>query len=298
MRRSRLSPAFTLLELLVVLAILGVVSALTLAAVQRVREAASRMRCLNNLRQMGLALHQYHDVHGQLPPGVSYRDGKDPNPFMSWQARLLPFLEQQALWEQTLRAYKEEPFFQVNPPHIGYALVMPVFSCTSDPRFLTVGQPYGIRVAFTDYLGVEGINQFRKDGVLFLDSHTRFADITDGSSNTLMVGERPPSSDGWYGWWYAGWGQSKEGSGDTVLGVREKNYALYPPVPNCPLGPYEYGPGRDENMCDLFHFWSHHPGGANFLFADGAVHFLPYSARPMMRALATRAGGEVVSLPN
>lgn len=299
MRRSRSALAFTLLELLVVIAILGVLIALTFAAVQRVREAASRARCLNNLRQIGLALHQYHDIHGQLPPGASYRDGKDPNPFMSWHARLLPFLEQQALWQQTLHAYEQESVFWVDPPHVGLASVMPVFTCPSDPRAMTVGQLYGLRFAFTDYLGVEGINQNRKDGILFLDSHIRFAEITDGASNTLAVGERPPSWDGWYGWWYAGLGQNRDGSGDMMLGVREKNYSIYPPLArNCPIGPYEYGPGRDDQMCDVFHFWSHHPGGANFLFVDGSVHFLPYGARPMMRALATIAGGEVVSPPN
>ncbi len=163
------------------------------------------------------------------------------------------------------------------------------------PTALMVGQAYGLNVAFTDYLGVEGINQNRKDGVLFLDSTVRFADITDGTSNTLAVGERPPSTDGWYGWWYAGWGQNQDGSADMVLGVREKNYSAR--AASCPIGPYEYGPGRPDNMCDTFHFWSHHPGGANFLFADGSVHFLPYSARAVMRALATRAGGEAVLPP-
>jgi prepilin-type N-terminal cleavage/methylation domain-containing protein/prepilin-type processing-associated H-X9-DG protein len=298
--QRRSSPfAFTLMELLVVLAILGVVLALTLAAVQRTRETASRARCLNNLRQIGLALHQYHDVHAQLPPGVSYRDGKDPNPFMSWQARLLPYLERQVLWEQTMRAYRQEPIFSVDPPHIGFALVMPVFACPSDPRARTVGELYGLRFAFTDYLGIEGINQNRRDGILFLDSRIRFAQITDGASNTLAVGERPPSSDGWYGWWYAGWGMNQNGSADMVLGVREKNYSDYPPLlGNCPVGPYEYGPGRDNNLCDCLHFWSHHPGGANFLFVDGSAHLLSYSARPIMRALATRAGGESVSLPD
>jgi prepilin-type N-terminal cleavage/methylation domain-containing protein/prepilin-type processing-associated H-X9-DG protein len=299
MRRYRSAFAFTLIELLVVIAILGVLVALTLAAVQRVRETASRTRCLNNLRQMGLALHQYHDANGQLPPGVSYRDGKDPDPFMSWHARLLPYLEQQALWQQTLQAYQQERDFSADPPHLGFAWVMPLFACPSDPRALTVGQLHGLRFAFTDYLGVEGINQNRMDGVLFLDSRIRFAEVTDGTSNTLAVGERPPSADGWFGWWYAGRGQNQNGSLDMVLGVSEKNYSDYPPLAkNCPIGPYEYGPGRDANMCDTLHFWSHHIGGANFLFLDGAIHFLPYSARPIMRALATRAGGETVSLPD
>jgi prepilin-type N-terminal cleavage/methylation domain-containing protein/prepilin-type processing-associated H-X9-DG protein len=300
MRRNRSPLAFTLVELLVVLAIIGTVTALTLAAVQRARESASRARCLNNLRQIGLALHQYHDVSGRLPPGVSYLNGKSPYPLMSWQARMLPFLEQPALWDQTLRAYQLEPVFSVDPPHLGFASVMPIFGCPSDPRAFAVGQLRGLRFAFTDYLGVEGINQNRQDGVLFLDSQIRFAQVTDGASNTLAVGERPPSPDGWFGWWYGGWGQNRTGSADVVLGVREKNYSDYPPLANnCPIvGPFEYGPGRDENWCDTLHFWSHHPGGANFLFVDGAVHFLPYSARSMMRALATRAGGEVVSLPD
>lgn len=299
MRRSHLPRSFTLLELLVVLAILSVLLALTLAAVQRVRESANRARCFHNLLQIGLALHQYHDIHGQFPPGVSYRNGNDPQPFMSWQARLLPFMEQQALWEQTVRAYEQEPIFSVDPPHVGFALVMAVLACPSDRRSMTVGQLYGLRFAFTDYLGVEGINQSRQDGILFLDSHIRFAQITDGASNTLAVGERPPSSDGWYGWWYGGWGQDRNGSADMVLGVREKNYSDYPPVrASCPIGPYQYGLGRDDNICDCLHFWSHHPGGASFLFADGSVHFLPYSAASIMPALATRSGGEAVGLPD
>lgn len=296
-RRSSL--AFTLVELLVILAILGVVLALILAGVQHAREAASRITCINNLRQIGLALHQYHDAQERFPPGVSNQGESDSYRFMSWQTRLLPYLEQQALWEDTRRAYAEVRRFDVNPPHFGLGLVMPVFNCPSDPRAFTVGQTfYGIRAAFSNYLGVEGINQTRKDGLLFLNSRTCFADVTDGTSYTVAVGERPPSPDGWWGWWYGGWGQRGDGAADMVLGVKEKNYSLWPDTRNCLVGPYEYGPGNAKNMCDVFHFWSHHPGGANFLFVDGSVHFLPYGARPMMRALATIAGGEAVSPPN
>jgi hypothetical protein len=144
-------------------------------------------------------------------------------------------------------------------------------------------------------LGVGGINQDTRDGVLFLDSHVRLADIRDGTSHTLMTGERPPSARGNLGWWYAGWGQEKNGSGDSVLGVTE--LCRLQNAPECPLGPYEFGPGHIQNQCDAFHFWSFHSGGAHFLSADAAVRFLPYSAASVLPALATRAGGEAVQSP-
>ena len=111
-----------------------------------------------------------------------------------------------------------------------------------------------------------------------------------------MVGERPPSADGVLGWWYAGVGQARDGSADIVLGVQERNVGSL--APGCRVGPYDFGPGQTTNQCDAFHFWSLHlGGGANFLFADGSVHFLSYSARRIMVALATRAGGEAAEQP-
>jgi prepilin-type processing-associated H-X9-DG protein len=109
-----------------------------------------------------------------------------------------------------------------------------------------------------------------------------------------MLGERPPSADFYYGWWYAGTGQDGTGSCDMVLGAREIN-AGRPELANCSAAASHFGRGSLSNECDLLHFWSFHTGGANFAYADGSVHFLPYNADAQLTALATRAGGEAVS---
>jgi type II secretory pathway pseudopilin PulG len=298
MRSSHLRWGLTLTELLVVLGIIAVLLALLFPAVQRIRDAAHRTACAANLRQVGLGLHRYHGDFQHLPPGVSYRNGADPHPFMSWQTRLLPYLEQQAQWDQALRAFAQQRDFRRNPPHTGLAIPMPIYGCPADNRTLTAAElPGGFRVAFTSYLGVSGSNPFRRDGVLYLDSRVRLADVRDGLSNTLFVGERPPSANGVYGWWYAGQGQLSDGSADVVLRARERNFdAVY--AAGCPAGPYTFGPGSIQNQCDTFHFWSLHFGGAHFLFGDGSVRFLRYSAAPVVPALATRNGGEAVVPPD
>jgi prepilin-type processing-associated H-X9-DG protein len=284
--------SFTLIEVLVVVGIMGVLIGLLLAAVQRVREVSTRVRCSNNLRQIGLALHGYHDVHRTLPPGI--RRSPDPYPFLGWGARLLPFLEQQALWEQAQKDYKRQPLIWIPPPpHMGATTVLPVYICPADGRTQGRVEPEGFDVAFTHYLGVMGKASANGDGVLYLNSRVSFREVTDGTSNTLMVGERPPSSDNRFGWWYAGVGQTWDGSADMLLGVQD--YRTTFRTPTCPEGPYFFSPGSTSNVCDIFHFWSQHIGGAHFLFVDGSVHFLRYSAAPIMPALATRAGGEAVS---
>ena len=138
-----------------------------------------------------------------------------------------------------------------------------------------------------------GVDSKSRDGVLYLNSATRIAEITDGTSNTLLVGERPPSTDLIFGWWFAGYGQDGTGSCDVVLGAAEKNVYGY----GCPAGPYTFAPGNPNNQCDQFHYWSNHTGGANFLLGDASVRFLSYSAGAVVLPLmATRSGGEV--LPN
>lgn len=283
--------AVSLVELLVVIALTAVLLGLLLPAVQMARQAAARTQCANNLRQIGLALHSHHDAHAAFPPGLSGARG--PEPYLSWLARLLPYLDQGPLWREVQGAYRQDRDFLRVPPHTRRATVVPTFSCPAEPRTLRPSARLNGLVAFTAYLGVSGRDADELDGVLFLDSRIRVAQITDGTSHTLMAGERPPSADERFGWWYAGWGQQKDGSAEVVLGLTDYNVA----EPPCPRGPYRFGQGRPDNPCDAFHYWSLHPGGAHFVFADGSVRFITYSAHPVMAALSTRAGGEVVTLP-
>ncbi len=121
------------------------------------------------------------------------------------------------------------------------------------------------------------------------------AEIADGTAHTILVGERPPSTDLVFGWWYAGWGQDKDGEGDMLLGARTQNRSEY--GRGCPTGPYPFKDGAFDRQCDAFHFWSPHRGGANFLFADGSVRLVTYSANDLLPALASRSGNEVFELP-
>lgn len=297
MNDARKHRGFTLAELVVVLAIIGVLLSLTLCAVQRVRNAAIQLQCGNNLRQIGLALQMYHDTRFLLPPGFSDTPFSQPYPKLGWPARLLPFVEQDNLWRLTTEAFQidRDPFH--NPPHVGLATVVPLFLCPADGRLSYPQESRGYTVAFTSYLGVEGKDLLSRDGLLYYNSTVSFSDVTDGLSYTVMVGERPPSADFYYGWWYTGFGQSGSGSLDMTLGVGEINRYRRPEFRRCPPGPYSFGPGSLRSDCDLFHFWSLHPDGANFLCADGSVHFLSYSARSVLPALGTRASGEAVALP-
>jgi prepilin-type processing-associated H-X9-DG protein len=199
---------------------------------------------------------------------------------------------------------------------------------------------YGVNgpIAFTMYLGNSGTHggsqngqqsggQFygspapTYDGVLYVDSKVRFEIIKDGTSNTIMVGERPPSQDLNFGWWAAGWGYNGTGTGDVVMGSREIYYAqaswylqqLNPdgsttaPNPACTQANVGFRDGSFRNVCDQTHWWSNHPGGANFLMCDGSVRFYSYdidrtfisgsNTITILMAMQTRNGNEVFSLP-
>src|SRR5262249_36758467 len=133
---SSRTQAFTLLEILVVLGIIGILVGLTLAGVQRVRESAARLKCQNNVKQLALALHQYHDANGAFPPGHRSLQNPDRMPFSGWPLSILPFVEQPALYEKGRTAYRFLPVPFINPPHSGLSTVVQMYICPSDPRIV------------------------------------------------------------------------------------------------------------------------------------------------------------------
>jgi hypothetical protein len=249
------------------------------------------MQCSNNLKQIGLALHNYHDTYQQLP---APRGTHTPTPlfteFRGWMCEILPFIEQDNLYRQMYTTPWFVGFFATfNTP-------VKTYLCPADPRNLLM-IPSG-NGALTSYLGVTGSDndvnlQFNgpTNGIFDIASPgIRLTDITDGTSNTLMVGERPPSADLFLGWWGAS-------DYDTLLSARQL-YGDISGASGCVL-PGLYRPGRSTGPCngDDNHFWSFHTDGGNWLLGDGSVRFLPYSASALTIPLASRNGGEVASVP-
>jgi prepilin-type processing-associated H-X9-DG protein len=300
--------ALSLVELLTVVGSLAVLVALLAPGVQQTRATAARLDCLNRMRQLGLALHQYHDIKGHFPPrpvSETSPDADSPTG-LSWLGLILPYVDQEGAWEQALGAFQADTAAYHNPPHLGMATVVRTFVCPSDSRLLEpLTGPDGYTAAYTSYVGVSGGAPGAADGVLTMQGGVRISDITDGTSQTLMVGERPPCNPLFTGWWYTA--HPAPVTGNDYLLNAEQSFSPDTP-PNCVMTAkpdeygtlvlaFRYGPGNLQNPCDNFHFWSRHPDGANFIFADGAVHFLPYSAEPVLRALATRNGNEAFELP-
>ncbi|MBN1853914.1 MAG: DUF1559 domain-containing protein [Pirellulales bacterium] len=300
----RIRHGFTLVELLVVIAIIGILVALLLPAIQAAREASRRASCANNLKQIGLAIHMYHDTYEQLPAGWRGYDPANGEPFWfglpgwAWSASILPYLELTNVQDSLVRF--ELPITDpINAPV--RTLELEVFRCPSDDigedTFLLLGGApsvgsgisFPIEMATGNYIGVFGTRDFHfvcnpnepdfngcvGNGVFYLNRQHRFADITDGLSNTLIVGERcsklAPST--WIGVVTGG-----QHGVARVAGV-----AAYPP--NSEAQPAHY-----------FHnFSSFHPAGTNFLSGDGGVRLITETIdETTYHALCTRANGDVV----
>ena len=313
-RTGRKPKGFTLIELLVVIAIIAILIGLLLPAVQKVREAAGRTRCQNNLHQHGEALHNYHSAYGFFPKGFStYTSAVPREGAWTWMAQILPFIEQSAIYANAKTFANSGGvnwYAWYNP---ACAIKLKIYVCPQDPRsqLVFVGAPYGIQdQALTTYLGNSGTvsaNSGNANGILFIDSMVPVEKITDGSSNTIMVGERPPNSNVEYGWWFAAYGFDGRGNADCVMTSNDialANYfiANYSSSPNSPCdGPaaQKIGlrPGKPNVGCDAAHYWSFHDNGSMFLMGDGSVRMISYSNNNIIAALSTRNGGEVAS-PN
>jgi prepilin-type N-terminal cleavage/methylation domain-containing protein len=297
MKRQRRN-GFTLIELIVVLAIVGILVSLTVPAIQRTRDAAARTGCANNLRQIGLAIHGYHNAHGQVPP-VRPKSNADPNALLGWMALILPFLEQEPLYLASERACAQVQDPMKNPPHIGFSTVVPTYVCPADGRLSqALLDSNGYFGTYTSYLGINGAlfpgTSVGKLGMIGVSPGIRFASVTDGLSQTIMVGERPPPDSLQAGWWYPVWHGAKGFIGpNNSITIGGPAFAFDP----CVVQNSTFGPGRTANPCDRYHLWSLHLGGAEFLFGDASVRFLPYSAEPIVMPLASCDGGEIVDVP-
>lgn len=259
-RRQTATRGFTLIELLVVVAIIAVLIALLLPAVQQVRESARRMQCLNNLHQMGVAMHNYHSTHNCLPPG-----GLEPRPVwpngkqFAWSAYLLPYLDQANVANGINFDYAFD-----HPINATVAATpLSVYLCPSTPRQSKLTDGMGA----TDYGGIFGERILTTNnpprGVMVYGQAIRFRDITDGTSTTLAISEDAAFRDGQW-----------------INGRNLFDQAF----------PINQAPSIENDIR------SEHPQGANGLFADGSAKFLNENMDlNVLAGICTRNGGEVVS---
>jgi len=302
--------AFTLIELIVVLAVTGVLLGLSLNAVQSVRSAANKLACANNLKQLGLAAHGHEEVKGHLPRAYTeVRDtfSRNKNNPMKWTVGLLPYLGEDNIYREAYAAHRIA-WSSSNPPHIHMTTVVKVFACPADPRLSRpITDDLGHTAAYASYCGVVGDKYVRKEpgsnrgpwvpqflGV-FSGEKVPFAAITDGTSSTILLAERVPEGRDFNGNWYAAVQEINRAGVNSHI-MEHDLPARYYEGQRC-RGPFRFGPVRLGNVCDTEHFGSLHPSGSNILFCDGGVRFLAYSAVAVMPALSSRAGGEVVEIP-
>ncbi len=274
---------FTLIELLVVIAIIAILIALLVPAVQKVREAASRTQCANNLKQVGLALHNYHDTHKKFPPAfLGGSPGPSPTnvPGWGWGVFILPFVEQDNLYRQLNVNTSNMPVGAISGTGALTQTALPVFRCPSDvgPEL----NPNRGNHATSNYAAVAGNNNITNNphtgnGVMYMNSETRIADISDGTTNTVMVGERALGSVGTTSYsgavWAGSWDTNKEASTMWELDSTTQ-YRI--------------------NGTDQWSFSSFHAGGAQFALGDASVRFVSDNDTAILNNIAARNDGGIV----
>ncbi len=318
MPRRAHARAFTLIELLVVIAIIAVLVALLLPAVQAAREAARRTQCTNNLKQMALALHNYHDAIGSFPPGlISTPDpatGDNSGPGWAWASMILPQMEQ----GPTYNAINFVLAVEATANATARLTRINAFACPSDASFVpqftvvddsTTGSSLGntlCDVASSNYVGCIGKSdpsslypysptddppgRDNAEGLFFRNRSIRIAEITDGTSLTIAVGEKSQNLA------RATWTGAVSHAAVPITQLQGED-GLSPEGGDALVVAHTGeidGPNSVPAHADQF--WSRHPGGAQFAFADGSVRFLK-EKRPLafFQSLATRAGGEIIS---
>lgn len=295
---------FSLVELLVVIAITGVIMALALPAVQRVRESGAQTSCRNNLRQIGLALQNYHYTMGSFPPAYSFDEQSTPPPGIvintapgwGWAAQLLPHIEQVNLADRIQWKVAVE-----DPIHDDTRIVsIKTYVCPSDRgtgQFTIMSQfskklcdaATNSYAACYGFGGAIGEYPALGNGIFYRNSHTRFADIRDGASNTIAIGERAAlfCQSPWAGVPSDGTIRTNPDSPGLLAVIEEAPVLVMARTNPFPMNEYYASP---------YDFYSPHPTVGMFLFADGSVRPLRFNLSPLIwEALGTRAGGEIVN---
>ncbi len=293
--------AFTLIELLVVIAIIAVLIGILLPAVQKVREAANKNQCINNLKQIGLGLQSQHDTQHQFPPGYTSGVstwGTDNGPGWGWAAYLLPQIEQENLYKSIdFTMPIEAPAMAVPRTTLIKTYLCPSDTAPNEPFPVGPRGNSGLLVSTTcavapaNYVGNFGIGEPGVDGegVFFRGSKIRIADITDGTSHTILVGERSfyHAESTWVG---AVTGANQGPTPGSPLPIQESNASNFVLAHT---GETFKGPAYPE---EANHFTSRHVGTGNYVFADGHVSSLSGSTTyAIYKALSTRSGGEAIS---